>query len=394
MAPPANPSPSSPAARVEALRTRGVRVLDPGQTFVDEDVDPTRVDPTATLYPGTRLHGRRTFLGAGASVGLEGPATLVDSVLGEGASIASGFAKGAVLLKAAKLGANAHVREGTILEEEASTAHAVGLKQTILLSFVTLGSLINFCDLLMAGGTSREDHSEVGSGFIHFNFTPWGRAGDKATPSLVGDVVSGVFLRQRRIFLGGQSGLVGPRSVGFGSMTGAGQVVRRDVGPGRLAIQVARATDEPLERPLDLRVQPVVDKNIEYIAQLRALEAFYREVRLGRARRIGRADLVIVYEAAIANLAVCLAERVSRLKSFLREHTQARDGRSLPDLQRVVIPACPLRLDADGDAAAADAASDHVSWIQALPDAEVERGHAWLHSIARAVRETLTVAPV
>ena len=201
----------TPAVRVEALRARGVRILDSGQTFVDEDVDPARIDPTVTLYPGTRLHGRRTFLGPGATVGLEGPATLVDCVLGAGASIASGFAKGAVLLRAAKLGANAHVREGTILEEEASTAHAVGLKQTILLSFVTLGSLINFCDLLMAGGTSREDHSEVGSGFIHFNFTPWGRSGDKATPSLIGDVTGGVFLRQRRIFLGGQSGLVGPR---------------------------------------------------------------------------------------------------------------------------------------------------------------------------------------
>src|SRR6185436_10422934 len=119
-------------------------------------------------------------------------------------------------------------------EEEASTAHAVGLKQTILLSFVTLGSLINFCDLLMAGGTSREDHSEVGSGFIHFNFTPWGRSGDKATPSLIGDVTAGVFLRQPRIFLGGLSGIVGPQKVGFGSCTVAGQVLRREVPPNRL----------------------------------------------------------------------------------------------------------------------------------------------------------------
>src|SRR4051812_48146350 len=198
MTSPASSAASTPAARVEALRARGVQILDPGQTFVDEDVDPARIHPTATLYPGTRLHGRRTFLGAGAAVGVEGPATLADSVLGEGASIASGYAKGTVLLRGAKLGGSGHCREGTILEEEASTAHAVGLKQTILLPFVTLGSLINFCDLLMAGGTSRDDHSEVGSGFIHFNFTPWGRHGDKATPSLIGDVVHGVLLDQPR----------------------------------------------------------------------------------------------------------------------------------------------------------------------------------------------------
>ena len=375
------PTTSSPAGRVEALRARGVRILDPGQTFVDEEVDPARIDPAVTLYPGTRLHGRRTFLAAGATVGVEGPATLVDCVLGEGASIASGFAKGAVLLRAAKLGANAHVREGTILEEEASTAHAVGLKQTILLSFVTLGSLINFCDLLMAGGTSREDHSEVGSGFIHFNFTPWGRAGDKATPSLVGDVPSGVFLRQRRIFLGGQSGLVGPRSIGFGSMTGAGQVVRRDVGAGKLSIQVARAVDEALDRPLDTRVQPVLEKNVEYVAQLRALEAFYAEVRLGRARRARRADLVAIYEEALANLGICIAERVTRLKAFLREH----GGPPLPELGTSAPPACPLPLDDT------PAAAEHVAWIKALAPADVARGEAWLQAVAQGVRDRLGV---
>ena len=339
--------------------------------------------PSAPSTPASRVEAlRRLFLGPGAVVGAEGPATLVDSVLGEGASIASGFAKGAVLLKAAKLGANAHVREGTLLEEEASTAHAVGLKQTILLSFVTLGSLINFCDLLMAGGTSREDHSEVGSGFIHFNFTPWGRAGDKATPSLVGDATSGVFLRQRRIFLGGQAGLVGPRAIGFGSMTGAGQIVRRDVGAGRLAIQVARDIDEPLERPLDARVQPVVAKNIAYLAQLRALAAFYTEVRLARSRAAGRADLVVVYEEAINNLGLCLAERVSRLKSFLREHT----GQALPALDGLTIAACPLPIARD------PAVTDHVQWIKALPDDDVARGQAWLRAIAQQVTDRLVGA--
>jgi UDP-N-acetylglucosamine/UDP-N-acetylgalactosamine diphosphorylase len=387
MTPSASSSPppaSTPAARIEALRARGVRILDPGQTFVDEDVDPARIHSTAVLYPGTRLHGRGTFLAAGAVVGLEGPATLADCVLGEGASIASGYAKGTVLLRGAKLGANCHCREGTILEEEASTAHAVGLKQTVLLPFVTLGSLINFCDLLMAGGTSREDHSEVGSGFIHFNFTPWGRAGDKATPSLVGDVTSGVFLRQRRIFLGGLSGMVGPRAVGFGSMTGAGQIVRRDVGQRRLAIQVARPVDEPLERPLDGRVQPVIDKNVEYIAQLKALEAFYVEARLGRARRAGQTDLGIIYEAAIANVGACIAERMSRLKSFLREH----GGPALPELGAVAIPPCPLPLDAGPPDA------DHIKWVRGLGDADVERGQLWLQVIADTTRAKLAVAAV
>ena len=150
---------------------------------------------------------------------------------------------------------------------------------------MTLGSLINFCDVLMAGGTSRKDHSEVGSGFIHFNFTPWGKAGDKATPSLVGDAVDGVLLRQKRIFLGGSSGLVGPRAVGYGSITGAGQVVRRDVGPGRLVVHTSAAVDEPLDSPRDERIDKVVGKNVTYIANLHALRAWYAGVRVARARQ-------------------------------------------------------------------------------------------------------------
>jgi UDP-N-acetylglucosamine/UDP-N-acetylgalactosamine diphosphorylase len=42
------------------------------------------------------------------------------------------------------MGLGAQVREACILEEQASAAHCVGLKQTILFPFVTLGSLINF----------------------------------------------------------------------------------------------------------------------------------------------------------------------------------------------------------------------------------------------------------
>jgi len=370
-------TPSSPAARVEALRARGVRMLDPAQVFVDEDVDPARIDPGVTLYPGTRLHGRRTFLSAGATVGVEGPATLVDCVFGEGASIASGYAKGAVLLRAAKLGANAHVREGTILEEEASTAHAVGLKQTILLGFVTLGSLINFCDLLMAGGTSREDHSEVGSGFIHFNFTPWGKAGDKATPSLIGDAIDGVLLRQRRIFLGGSSGLVGPRSVGYGSITGAGQVVRRDVGPKRLVVQPAPAVDEPLDAPREERIDQVLRKNVAYIANLHALRAWYQQVRLARARRAGSADLAVVTEEAIRNLDICLAERVARLGSYLTER-----GRAMAQMTPPPVPPFPLPLEARPDV-------EHVQWVQALSDDQIDASRSWLDGLAQAVRGEL-----
>ena len=209
---------------VAALLAAGVQMPLPDTVQVADDVDPARVSGDGVvIHPGCRISGAETVISAGVSLGAEGPVTIHDVRLGPRSSIAAGYAAKTVLLEGASLGSGAHVREGTLLEEQASTAHTVGLKQTILLPYVTLGSLINFCDCLMSGGTSRRDHSEVGSSYIHFNFTP---DGDKTTPSLFGDVVHGVLLDQPAVFLGGQGGTVGPVTVGFGSVVAAGSVLR------------------------------------------------------------------------------------------------------------------------------------------------------------------------
>ncbi|HET6583463.1 MAG TPA: UDP-N-acetylglucosamine pyrophosphorylase [Nannocystaceae bacterium] len=362
--------------RLAELSARGVVLVDPRQTYVAADVVHERVAAGAVLHPGTRLSGPRTFVGPGAQVGAEGPATLVDAVLGPDAVVDSGFVHGAVLLAGARLGSNAHVRPGTLLEESASTAHAVGLKHTILLGFVTLGSLINFCDVLMAGGTSRRDHSEVGSGFIHFNFTPWGRSGDKATPSLVGDVVHGVFLRRARIFLGGAGGMIGPRRVGYGAVAAAGQVIRRDVADDVLVAQAAPTIAKPLARYWLDRDEPRAAKNLEYIAQLVALRTWYRAVRLARVAEgeVGAIDRVLV-ESAIVTLDACIDERVTRLRSFLVER-----GRPMPALVLDPDIACPLPV------APSTVPGDHVAWVQSLSDDLIAAGIAWLRAVTEAVR--------
>lgn len=360
--------------RLRALAAQGVEIVDPRQTYVAPDVSLARVCSGVVLHPGTRLQGARTFLGPGAKVGVEGPATLVDAVLGARARVDAGYVQGAVLLDDARAGYGAHLRPGTLLEEEASTAHCVGLKHTILLSFVTLGSLINFCDVLMAGGTSRKDHSEVGSGFIHFNFTPWGKRGDKATASLVGDVVRGVFLREPRIFLGGAGGLVGPGRVGYGSVTGAGQVVRRPVDAKRLVIQTLPKLDRPFSIDKLDRPQPRQGRNVQYIAQLVALRAWYRHVRLARIPEGSQFDARrIVTQAAAETLDDCIAERVKRLTAFVREREA-----EMPALELERDPGpCPLPLE--------PSEVDHVAWVQGLPEATVEAGIAWLEQIAAAV---------
>lgn len=356
-------------ARLAELAARGVQIVDPRQTYVAPEVRPERIHAGVVLHPGTRLSGARTLLAPGAELGREGPVVAIDCVLGENARIDGGYASGAVLLRGASAGSAAHLREGTLLEEEASTAHAVGLKHTVLLAFVTLGSLINFCDALMTGGTSREDHSEVGSGFIHFNFTPWGVRGDKATPSLVGEVPRGVLLRERRIFLGGSGGMIGPRSVGFGALSGAGQVLRKDVLEDRLAVQPARAVDQPFSPGHLDPAEPRAGRNARYIAHLYALLAWYREVRLARVPE-SRAHLRQTLAAAIETLERCVAERQARLTAFLRER-----GAPALELRPRAPQACPLELRAD------EPHVEHVAWVRALPRADADACVAWLQSI-------------
>ena len=364
--------------RLSALARHGVTIIDPRQTWVGPDVDLSRIAAGVVLHPGTRLSGARTLLGEAAIVGREGPAALVDTVLAARARIDSGFAQRAVLLADASAGANAHLRDGTVLEEAASTAHAVGLKHTILFPFVTLGSLINFCDCLMAGGSSRRDHSEVGSGFIHFNYTPWGEHGDKATPSLFGDVARGVFLREPRIFLGGSAGVVGPRQVGFGSVIAAGQVLRKDVGDGRLVAQGSVVVDQA--RPDNKPSHGKIRRNIEYVANLVALAAFYEQVRLARSDARSPYEHAVLI-AARENIETAIAERRKRLDALLAEHEHAPVRWPDPPIE-----ACPI----DRSIRDADPTADHMTWIRGLTRAQVDAGSRWLATIVSRFVELAT----
>jgi hypothetical protein len=360
--------------KLDFLESQGVTVIDRRQTYLDEAVDISRVCRGAVLYPGTRLVGARTFVGPGAKVGIEGPAVLENTIIGENAEIASGYLNEAVMLRDARVGSNAHIRVGTLLEEEASTAHAVGLKHTVLMSFVTMGSLINFCDGLISGGKSRREHTEVGSGFIHFNFTPRGRSGDKATPSLIGDVAHGVFLRQPRIFLGGLSGIVGPQKVGFGSFTVAGQVLRREVPSNRVVGDVPRKVDKEFYAALEAPNR-ILKLNLEYIGHLSALRAWYRDVRLARIPAGTEYEHIrVVTEAASELLSVCIDERVERLRQFLEER-----GLPIPWLP-FANPPCPLRIEPRTPYV------DHIEWVNGLSEADVELGVSWLQTTVTALQ--------
>ncbi|MDU3568158.1 MAG: UDP-N-acetylglucosamine pyrophosphorylase, partial [Cutibacterium avidum] len=279
----------------------------------------------------------------------------------------------------------AHVRGGTILEEEASGAHTVGLKQTILLPFVTLGSLINFCDVLMAGGTSRSDHSEVGSSYIHFNFTP---DGDKTTPSLFGDVPHGVLLNQHPIFLGGQGGTVGPVVTGFGTVVGAGSILRDDItDDDQLVLAPPPAgRQRPVTPASYAKLDRIIAHNVTYLGNLSALEAWYRQIRrlfMSHDRLSG-----LVWQGALDNLASARAERVKRLESLVGKLRPTDAGRAQLIESRDVFLSILSVVDAPAPAdvvrscgAAANSGAEYLDVVQGFDEATQEAVIEWLGSI-------------
>jgi len=300
-------------AKVSALMAKGVKLTNPLAVEVGEEVSLERISScNVVIHGGVRIRGADTLISAGAKIGSEGPATVIDCQLGPQVELKGGFFEASVFLDKVTLAYGAHVREGSLLEEEAKAGHAVGLKQTILFPFVTLGSLINFCDCLMAGGTGRDNHSEVGSSYIHFNYTP---QQDKATPSQIGDVPRGVMLDQPPIFLGGQGGLVGPLKIDYGTVITAGTIWRHDSeGAKLLHGGGARMLTQDYQAGLYGDIRKKVNSNILYIAGLRALREWYDQVRrpFFEGREMGAALLA----GSLALLDGALSERLKRCRAF------------------------------------------------------------------------------
>lgn len=371
---------------VAALLDKGVRIPNPGSLEIADDVDPGRISGDGvTIHAGCRIRGAKTVIGAGSTLGAEGPVTIENCQLGRGVELKGGYFAKAVFLDRANMGLAGHVREGSILEEESGGAHCVGLKQTILFPFVTLGSLINFCDCLMSGGTSRSDHSEVGSSYIHFNFTP---DGNKTTASLFGDVPRGVMLDQPGIFLGGQGGAVGPVQTGYGTVVAAGSVLRSDVpDDGMLVIpQQAPAITRPVAKHSYRQLPRLLERNLTYIASLDALEAWYRGVRRDFFATWQLGELV--YDGALAAIASGRAERVKRLKALTSNLADSDPGRHELCEQVDAVVGCfgapevvvPEALAADL-AAARQAGQDYLVAIKALSPQTRQDGVDWLQGL-------------
>lgn len=299
--------------QVSHLIAKGVNIPNPHAVEIGEEVNLDRISGDGVVFhSGTKIFGAKTLISSHSKLGYEAPVTVVNCQLGRGVELKGGFFKESVFLEKANMAYGAQVREACILEEEANGSHTVGLKQTILFPFVTLGSLINFCDCFMAGGTSRKNHSEVGSSYIHFNYTP---NQDKATASLIGDVPRGVMLDQLPIFLGGQGGLVGPARIGYGTVVAAGTVMRGDSPEGnRLLCQGNGEVDKPFHAGFYGEMQRRVLNNILYLANLAALKQWYLNVRKPFFASLEAG--VELYEGVLEKLDMAFKERLKRFEAL------------------------------------------------------------------------------
>lgn len=372
--------------KIEKLLKKGVKIPNPDSIEIGSEVDTDRISGEGVvIYSGCKIFGSSTLILRNTKLGYESPVTIENCQIGTNVDLKGGFLREAVLLDKVSIGYGSHIREGTILEEEASIAHTVGLKHTILFPFVTLGSLINFCDCFMSGGTSKKDHSEVGSSYVHFNFTP---NQDKATASLIGDVPNGVMLNQRPIFLGGQGGLVGPCRLAFGTVTAAGSICRKDeLRPGRLIFEgLKKSGNIPFTSGMYRSLKRIMANNIIYIANLIALMQWYLHVR---SKFISDDFPDVLFDGLKEKLNMAIDERIRKLKDFCQNQ---------PDFYGIEESLNKMRLN-EGDKSLRDtflkdidfgiekSGMNYISVIKELDNASSEIGTKWLQGIVDSVTE-------
>ncbi|HUV50421.1 MAG TPA: hypothetical protein VMW78_05310 [Anaerolineae bacterium] len=386
--------------KIENLIKKGVKIPNPGGVEIGDDVNIDRISGNGTIiYSGCKIFGSSTLIAHGAKLGYEGPVTVENCQIGSLVNLNAGFFKDAVFLGGVSVGSGSHIREGTILEEESRIAHTVGLKQTILFPFVTLGSLINFCDCLMSGGTSRKNHSEVGSSYIHFNYTP---DQDKATPSLIGDVPSGVMLNQNPIFLGGQGGLAGPCRLAFGTVVAAGIICRKDeLRPQRLIFDKPVNGENIVFTPNAYKgIKRIVTNNIIYMANLIALMQWYIYVR---TQFISDDFPEPLFVGLKEKLNMAINERIKRFKDLCDKMPDTADDRPSSIVARQKHELYSMRTELEesfgelrdnaGDQALRDvflekidtgikkSGRDYITVIKGLETKDSKTGTMWLQDI-------------
>src|SRR5215212_7189313 len=193
------------------LLEAGVRMLDPTTVYVDSTVE---VGPDAIIHPNTHLRGRTT-VGAGTEIG---PNSIVeDTVVGERCKVVASVLESSWVGNGVTIGPFAHLRPGARIEDEAELGNYAEVKAS------TIGPRSKMHHFSYVGDATLGPDVNVGAGTITCNYD--GVAKHRTT------VGAGVFI-------GSDTMLIAPITLGDGSRTGVGSVVNRDVAPGQRVVGV------------------------------------------------------------------------------------------------------------------------------------------------------------
>ena len=169
--------------------------------------------------PETVFFALDTFVGRDALIGpnvIFGPGVTVET----GAEI-KGFChlEGCHISRGATVGPFARLRPGTELSEDVHVGNFVEIKNSTLAEGVKVGHLTYL------GDADVGEFTNIGAGTVTCNYD-----GVMKHKTIIG----------ARVFIGSDTMLVAPVTVGAGAMTGSGSVITTDVPPGALAIGRAR----------------------------------------------------------------------------------------------------------------------------------------------------------
>lgn len=202
----------------ETWMRSGVSLLDPATTWIDVTV---ALDRDAVVDQNTQLRGA-TVIGAGAQVGPD--VTLVDTLVGPGATVVRSHAVGAEIGPAASVGPYAYLRPAARLAEKAKVGTFVEVKN----SEVGVGSKVPH--LTYVGDATIGEQSNIGAATVFVNYD-----GVRKHRTVIGDHAR----------TGADNMFVAPVEVGDGAYTAAGSVIAEDVPAG--AMGVARSRQRNIE---------------------------------------------------------------------------------------------------------------------------------------------------
>ncbi len=199
--------------KVDELMVAGVTVMDPDSTFVDADVV---VGADTVLYPFTWLEGK-TVIGGNCKIG---PNTrLTDVQVGDGSTVHFTYAHECALAEGVTVGPYVHLRPQTELQAGVKVGNFVEVKNSVVGPGSKLPHLSYIGDTDMGGGVN------IGCGTITVNYD-----GKKKNRTTIED----------EAFVGCNSNLVAPVTVGAGAYVAAGSTITKDIPASALGVARAR----------------------------------------------------------------------------------------------------------------------------------------------------------